>query len=139
MSVAAGPNSKGRHLLLWAIGLIVVVLLLRLVFGHHENRYEKLANEVTVAIQNNDLAGVQKYQNAETATEVNRGIVGRLSDELAPLGKLERVKEATPANVPSRGHEFDLTFAKGTAHEDLRVDPDGKIVEFHVDRITPKS
>ena len=31
---------------------------------------------MTAGLELNDLAAVEKYQNAETATEVNRGIVG---------------------------------------------------------------
>jgi hypothetical protein len=128
-------NPRGRQLL---IGFIVVLLafeVFRLVFGHHQNRYEKLAYDVTVALQNNNLDEVKKYQNAETATLINRGIVGRAADRLAPLGKLKSVKEITPSTAPDQVHEFTVAFDKGSVHEKMKVDPDFKIVHFEYDRV----
>jgi hypothetical protein len=104
-------------------------------FLHHENRYEKLAHGLTIALQNNDLAGVEKYQNAETATTINRGVVGRIADRLAPLGKLKSVKETTPKDASDRTHEFDVVFEKGTVHEAMKLDPDDKMVHFRYDLV----
>ncbi len=111
------------------------MLVLRACAGG-ENRYEKIADGMTHALQANDLAGVQKYQNAETATQVNRARVGRGADQLAPLGKLKKVKENTPAGDGDRVHEFDLTFASGTVHEKIKFDPQDKVVRFAYDIVT---
>jgi hypothetical protein len=134
-STIAAINPRGRQLLIAVIALVVIVLLVRSVFGHHENRYEQLAHDVTVALQNNDLDAVRKYQNAETATLINRGIVGRAADRLAPLGKIKSVKEVTPSDGPKRVHEFNVAFDKGMVHEKMKVDPDFKIVHFEYDRV----
>jgi hypothetical protein len=128
-------NPRGRQLLIAFIAVLLVFEVWRLLFGHHRNEYEKLAYNVTVALQNNDLAGVKKYQNAETATLINRGVVGRAADALAPLGKLKTVKESTPSGSADRVHEFDLAFDKGNVHEKMKVDPEMKIVHFTYDKV----
>jgi hypothetical protein len=125
------PAQTNRRRLLLLVLLVVLVILLVRACAPHENKYEKIANELTVAVQNNDLAGVQKLQNAETATHVNRGIVGRLADRFAPLGKIKSVKEDTPAGTTDRRHEFVVTFEKGTIYEDIGFDPEDKIVHFN--------
>jgi hypothetical protein len=126
---AVAANPRGRQLLIALVAVIVIVALFKL-FGPHENRYEKIAREVTVALQNNDIETVKKYQNAETATLVTRGIVGRAADRLAPFGKLKSVKETTPSDAPDRVHEFNVTFANGAVIETIKFDPDSKIVHF---------
>ena len=51
---------------------------------------------MTIALQHNDLAAVQKFENAETATEVNRARVGRASDALvAARARSKDVKETS--------------------------------------------
>lgn len=126
----AAVNPRGRQLLIWLAVLIFAVVAFKL-FLPHENRYEKLARDVTVALQNNDVDAVKKYQNAETATRVTRGVVGREADRLAPYGKLKSVKETTPNDGPERTHEFTVAFDKGTIRETIKFDPDMKIVAFH--------
>ncbi len=114
------------------VGLLAVLFVARALFGHHENRYEKIAGSVTVALQKNDVAGVKTYQNAETATHVTASRVGRGADTLGPLGSLKRVHE-TSADPNTRIHQFDATFDKGTLHETIKFDPDQKIVSFRYD------
>jgi hypothetical protein len=118
------------------VGLIVLLLVVavRLLFGHHETKFEHIAASVTQALQKNDVAGVKQYQNAETATLVTASVVGRGADALAPLGALKRVKQ-TSADPDTRIHLFDVTFDKGTMHETIKFDPDDKIVSFRYDDI----
>lgn len=125
----APPNV--RRIVSLAMILILAVILFRLVTGR-ENPYESIAREVTQALAANDLAAVEKYQNAETATQVNRGRVGRAADALAPLGKLNEVKQ-TAADAETRVGRFELTFEHGTLHETIKFDPEKKIVSFHYD------
>jgi hypothetical protein len=124
-------------LLILVVVVVVLFLGVRHLFRHHENTYERLAQDVTMALQRDDVEAVKKYQNAETATLINRGIVGRAADTLAPLGKLKSVKETTAADAPAREHEFNVAFDKGTVHERLKLDPDNKIVLFKYDKVTP--
>jgi hypothetical protein len=136
--VAASPvNRNTTRLLLIAMVAVIVFGLLRGIFTHHDTVYEKIAGEMTVALQNNDLAGVEKFQNAETATQVTHAIVGRDADAFAPLGKLQRVRETAVA-ADRRIHQFDATFDKGVVHETIRFDPDNKVVGFKYELPAPK-
>jgi len=125
----AGLPPNQRRLIVYVVVAIIAIVLVRGLF-FHENKYEKIADGVTKALQSNDLAGAQKYFNAESATKMDRGEVGRVADDLVPLGSLKKIKEITPADAPARGHEFTVTFAKGTVDEKIRFDPDDKIVFF---------
>ncbi len=132
-TATTAANPRGRQLLIAAVAVILIVLVIKL-FSHHENKYEKLASDLTVALQKNDVDAVKSYQNAETATTVNRGVVGRAADFFAPYGKLKSVKEVTPAGAPDRTHEFSVTFDKGVVRERMKVDPDFKIVHFQYEK-----
>jgi hypothetical protein len=127
---AANRLSRPQQIVVAVAALIVGVVGFNLVAGH-ENKYEKLADEVTHALQTNDLAGAQKYFNAETATKMNHGNVGRDADEFTRLGKIKSVKEITAKDAPERGHEFTVTFERGAVDEKIRLDPDDKIVFFN--------
>jgi hypothetical protein len=129
---AAAPRARAGQLLILALALVVLILLARACFPG-ENRYERIAGAVTTALQRNDLGTVQKYENAETAAEMSRVRVAQAADALAPLGALRRVKETTPKDAPPRVHEFDVSFAKGTVHERMQLDPENKVVHFHYD------
>jgi hypothetical protein len=123
------PLSRPVSLVLIAI---IAFIAFRLVFSHHDNKYETIAAGVTKALQANDIAGVKRYQNAETATQVTASRVGRGADALAPLGSFKSIKE-TSADADSRVHQFTVTFDKGTLHETIKFDPDDKIVSFRYD------
>ncbi len=137
-NVTPVPAQRARQnrIILIAVVVVLVVLIAKACAGGGENRYEKIADGMTHALAANDLAGVEKYQNAETATEVNRQRVGQAADVLDPLGKLKRVKEVTPAGDGDRVHEFDLTFDKGTVHEKMKLDPQDKVVRFAYDVVS---
>ena len=93
---------------------------------------------MTVALQNNDLAGVQKFQNAETATQVTHAIVGpRCRRVRAARANCRRVRE-TAVDAKTRVHDFDATFDKGVVHEKIRFDPDNKVVGFKYELPAPK-
>jgi hypothetical protein len=133
-SLTATPQTaraKQNQLIYVAIMVILVAIIARSLFGHHENKYEKIARDMTVALQANDLATVKKFQNAETATEVNRARVGHAADVLGPLGKLQTVKEVTAQGAAPRVHDFDLRFKNGSVHETMKLDPEDKIVRFN--------
>ena len=125
------PNPAARRNQIIALVVFVVMLLLvvRACAGG-ENRYEKIAHEFTQALQSNDYTAAVKLQNSETAAQMGHGRLGRAADQLAPLGKIDRVKENTPANDGDRVHEFDVQFQRGAVHEKIKFDPEGKIYRF---------
>jgi hypothetical protein len=131
----AVPAATNQRRILIVAAVIVLTFLVFRACTTHENKYENLARQLTVALQNNDLTAVDKLQNAETATTITRGIVGRLADRLVPLGKIKSVKEVTPTGAAARTHQFDVTFDTGRVHEEMKVDPDDKIVHFNMQPI----
>jgi hypothetical protein len=131
------PRSRQNQLIILAVFVVVLVLLVRACAGG-ENRYEKVAHQLNGAVQNNDLAAVQKLENSEAAAEMSKGRLGRASDALTPLGKIKRVKENTPAGGAPRVHDFDVTFDGGSVHEQIQFDPEDKVFHFRYDQPVKK-
>jgi hypothetical protein len=127
----AAPVMDGRRnqIFILAVFVIVLVLLVRACSGR-ENRYERMAHELTAAVQRNDVAAVQKLETKETAADMSHQRFGQAVDAFAPLGKVESVKENTPPNDGARVHEFDVKFQNGTVHEKIKFDPDDKVFKF---------
>jgi hypothetical protein len=135
VAVPKPPGANPMRLGMIAIVLIIVVLLVRSVISHHETGYERIARELTLALQGNDIDTVDKLQNSETRVHVTRAAVGHAADVFKPLGDLKSVREAS---ADGETHEFDATFDKGVVHETIQFDPDSKIVHFRYDPPTPK-
>jgi hypothetical protein len=129
------PTARRNQIIALAAFVIVLVLLVRACSGG-ENRYEKIAHELTQAVQSNDYNAVSKLENTEIAAEMGRGRLGHAADLLGPLGKIRRVKENTPPNDGDRVHEFDVTFENGKVHEKIKFDPDNKVFRFAYDGVT---
>jgi len=127
------PRARQNQLILLAVFFIVLVLLVRACTGG-DNKYAKIAHQLTAAGPRGDLAAVQKLENIGTAADMSRERFGRATDQLAPLGKIKRVKENTPASDGPRIHEFNVTFEKGTVHEKIEFDPADKVFHFHYDQ-----
>ena len=125
-------DARRNQIFILAVFVIVMVLLVRACSGR-ENQFERTAHELTAAVQNNDYNGVAKLENSETAATMGRGRLGAAADKLAPLGKIKRVHENTPASDGPRVHEFDVTFDKGTVHEKIQFDPENKVFAFKYD------
>ena len=127
------PRSRQNQIIALAVFVVVLVLLVR-ACSPHENRYERIARDFTAAVQNNDLAGVTKFENAETAADTSHGRLGRGADQLGPLGKIRSVRETTPKDDAPRVHEFDVTFQNGSVvHEKFLFDPNDKVFRFKYD------
>jgi hypothetical protein len=134
---APALGARRNQLYILAIAVIVVVLLVKACAGR-ENQYEKTAHELTQAVQHNDYNAVAKLENSQTAATMGRGRLGTAADAFAQLGGIKKVHENTPAGDGERVHEFDVTFDKGTVHEKILFDPDGKVFRFHYDPPVPK-
>ena len=120
------------------LGALVVLAVLWFVL-HHENRYEKLAADVTKAIAANDMRPVEKEFNAIRRPQLHdRGKVGRLSDFVNAYGGFKGVKEDTPSGSKDGFHHFIAHFDKGERSEDMTLDAEGKLADFHVRPIESK-
>lgn len=131
-TVPPRPRAFPTQLVIVIVVVVLVVVLVKACVGG-ENRWEKDAHQLTQAVQNNDYDAVAKLENAQTAAEMGRGRLGKAADALGPLGKIKKVHENTPSDDGARVHEFDVTFDRGTVHEKILFDPDGKIFRFHYD------
>ena len=113
--------------------MIVLVLLVRACSGH-ENQYEKIARELTQAVQNNDYdARREARERARRPPRWGTAGSAHAADAFAPLGKIKSVKENTPADDGDRVHEFDVTFENGVVHEKIQFDPRDKVFKFKYD------
>jgi len=129
------PQARGldfRRIAIYTVVFLVVLFAVNR-FLHRANRYEHLADRVTTAIANNNMKPVEGEFNALRRPQLeDRGKVGRLSDFVNAEGAFKGVKEDTPAGSQAGYHHFIAHFAKGDLAEDLTVDADGKIADFHV-------
>ncbi len=115
------------------LAILAVVVALFVIFRHHENRYERMADAITQALARNDMTPVQKDFNAIDRPELqNRERVGKLSDLVVSLGAFKGSKEDTPAGSAAGYHQFIESFASGTLEEKYQLDADGKITKFHI-------
>jgi hypothetical protein len=128
-STAGGVNKKKIYGLVMV--LIVAVIVFKLVLSR-ETDYEHIAHSVTVAIEANDLEAVAHYQNAETATHLNRARIGRAADAFAPLGRVRSVHQLD-FDPQTRIANFTIECEHGTVRETIKFDPEKKIVTFHYD------
>ena len=130
------PAARRNQIIALAVFVIVLVWLVRACAGG-ENRYERIAHQLTQAVQNNDYAAAAKLENVGTAADTPRERFGKASDTFTRLGRIRRVKENTPATDGPRVHEFDVTFDKGTVHEKIELDPQDKVFHFQYDPPQP--
>jgi hypothetical protein len=125
------PNARARQnqIIILAVFVIVLVLLVRACSGH-ENKYEHIAHEFTQAIQNNDYNAVVKLENPQAVVSQTRERFGKAVDNLAPLGKIEHVREVTPSGARPYVHDFDVSFQNGSVQEHFTFDPTDKVFRF---------
>jgi hypothetical protein len=129
---APPPAVRRRPATVWIV-LLVVVVAAWLLLRPHENKAERLATDVTQAIEKNDMRPVESEFNALRRPELeNRAKVGRLADQVIALGALKSVKEDTPKGSPADYHHFRAQFDNATWVEDMTLDADGKIAAFHI-------
>lgn len=95
------------------------------------NTETTLADQVTRAVYNNDMAGVTSNFNGNLASQVTRASVGTLSDKMHALGNYQSLTE-TATDIPSRRYSFDAKFDKGDMTIGLRLDANGKIAAYRV-------
>ncbi len=132
------PSRARRVQIAWLAALVIVIGLILRACEHRDNTYEGIARQLTVAVQANDLAAVQKLENSETAVDMTRARLGQASDALAPLGHIRRLREAPATGDPPRVHEFDVSFDRGEVHEKIQFDPDDKVFHFRYAVVPPK-
>jgi hypothetical protein len=120
------------------IVFVVVAVVVYSLLHPRPNVNEQVATKVTDAVIANNMQPVATEFNAITREKVeDRGTVGRLSQQLNDLGKLESLKEDTPKEAQPRYHRFVVRFDKATWIEEMTYDLDGKIESFHIHPPSP--
>jgi hypothetical protein len=93
-----------------------------------QNKYEKEAQKITEAVMNNNLQPV--HDDIADRIKITRVQVAAMSDELGEAGKLVSLKETT-TNCPPGTHCFDVKFEKRSYVEHMRLDDQGKVVDWN--------
>jgi hypothetical protein len=128
-----GAPSASRPQIVVAVLVLIIVAYFVKHFFFHESHAKHLAVVVTQALANNDMRPVEPSFNAIRRPELeNHAKVGRLSDFVNAEGKFKGVSEDTPSGSPDGYHHFIAHFDKGDLAEDLTLDSEGKIANFHV-------
>ncbi len=93
-----------------------------------QNKYERETGDITKAVMNNNLQPV----SGDIAPGVNipRVKVAEWSDELNAQGKLLSIKE-TPDKCEPGWHCFEAKFEKRVYVERMRLDENGKVVNWN--------
>lgn len=135
---AAPWQPPGMRQRLLPIVFVVVAVVVYSLLHPRPNVNEQVATKVTDAVIANNMQPVATEFNAITREKVeDRGTVGRLSQQLNDLGKLESLKEDTPKEAQPRYHRFVVRFDKATWIEEMTYDLDGKIESFHIHPPSP--
>ena len=93
-----------------------------------QNKNEREADAITHAVMNNDLRPVSG--DIAPGITIPRVKVAEWSDELNAQGKLVSVKEVTTGCEPG-WHCFDVKFEKRAYVERMRLDENGKVVNWN--------
>jgi hypothetical protein len=93
-----------------------------------QNKNEREADKITHAVMNNDLRPVA--DDIAKGVDIPRVKVAEWADELNAQGKLLSVKE-TPANCAPGWHCFEVKFEKHAYLERMRLDENGKVVNWN--------
>ena len=98
---------------------------------------QSLADNITKAAYNNDIAGVTQYFDTSLAPTVSRASLGVLSDQMHKLGNYKGLTE-TGTDLPARRYTFDAKFDRGDMTVFMRLDPDGKVAAYRVTAGAPQ-
>lgn len=108
--------------------LMVALLCVVLVGCSFQNRYEREAEKLTRAAMSNDFGPVQ--DDLAKGTHITRVQIAEWSDELSEQGALRSVKETTDG-CSSGEHCFKVKFDKHDYVETMRLNEEGKVVDWH--------
>jgi hypothetical protein len=108
-----------------AFAVLAIALLTACSF---QNKYEREAEKITRAAMNNDFGPVQN--DLAKGTHITRVQIAEWSDELSAQGALHSVKETTE-KCPPGVHCFNVKFDKHDYVETMRLNEEGKVVDWH--------
>jgi predicted component of type VI protein secretion system len=113
----------------------LAVLLAGCSAGSASDRAQKLADDATKAVYNDDMTGLTANMNAALVPTITRAQLGDLADKMHALGDYQGLTPAGSDTLKSE-YDFKAKFDKGTWTVMLRLDGDGKIAAY---RVAPSS
>ena len=92
---------------------------------------QKLADTVTRAVYDNDMATATAQFDSQLVPQVTRASLGVASDAMHKLGNYQGLTEVATDSI-KREYRFDAKFDKGDMTIVMRLDPDSKIAAYRV-------
>ncbi|HKW44867.1 MAG TPA: hypothetical protein VJN22_04360 [Candidatus Eremiobacteraceae bacterium] len=99
--------------------------------GSASDRAQKLADDATKAVYNDDMAGLTANMNPALVPSITRAQLGDLADKMHALGSYQGLTPAGSDTLKSE-YDFKAKFDKSTWTVVIRLDGDGKIAAYRV-------
>jgi hypothetical protein len=115
-----------------AAGLLVLALGACGGDGGSATSPEKLVNDTTAAVYNDDLNAMQSHFNADLRKQVTIDGVASLSQKLHSFGSYKGVTQ-TAADPNAGRYDYSAAFDNATMTVHVRMDPDGHIAAYRID------
>jgi PBP1b-binding outer membrane lipoprotein LpoB len=114
----------------------LAVLLAGCSSGTAADRAQKLADDATKAVYNDDMAGLTANMNPALIPTITRAQLGDLADKMHTLGSYQGLTPAGSDTLKSE-YDFKAKFDRGTWTVVVRLDGDGKIAAYRVAPTSP--
>jgi len=131
--VPAAPRGKaeGMNSRRVILAAVLAVVLAGCSSGQAADRAQKLADDATKAVYNDDMVGLTANMNAALVPTVTRAQLGDLADKMHALGSYQGLTPAGSDTLKSE-YDFKAKFDKGTWTVMIKLDGDGKIAAYRV-------
>jgi hypothetical protein len=93
---------------------------------------DKVINDTTEAVYNDDLNAMQSHFDDALRKQVTIGGVGTLSQKLHTFGAYKGLTQ-TAADVNGGRYDYNAAFEDATMAVHVRVDSDGRIAAYRID------
>jgi hypothetical protein len=93
---------------------------------------QKVTNDVTAAVYNDDLNTMQSHFDAALQKQVTIDGVATLSQKLHTFGAYKGLTQ-TAADATGGRYDYNAAFDKATMAVHIRVDSDGRIAAYRID------
>jgi ABC-type glycerol-3-phosphate transport system substrate-binding protein len=118
-----------RTLVTCGCGLLAVALA---ACGGDATSPQKVTNDVTAAVYNDDLNAMQAHFDAALQKQVTLDGVATLSQKLHAFGAYKGLTQ-TAADATGGRYDYNAAFDNGNMTVHVRVDSDGQIAAYRID------
>src|ERR1700677_2082370 len=118
-----------RTIALFGSGLLALALA---ACGGDATSPQKVTNDTTVAVYNDDLNAMQTHFDEALQKQVTIDGVATLSKKLRAFGAYKGLTQ-TAADATGGRYDYNATFDNATMAVHVRVDSDGRIAAYRID------